>query len=89
MAAPGAFVDPRMGECAVVGVEDPEWGQRVAAALVLADSGDLDIDTLRAWAKERLAIFKVPSRVRCLDSLPRNAMGKVTKPAVVEIFSQG
>ncbi len=77
---------PRIDECAVVGVEDPEWGQRVAAALVLDGPGELDLDSLRAWAKERLAIYKVPSRVRCLESLPRNAMGKVTKPAVVESF---
>ncbi len=78
---------PRIDECAVVGVEDPEWGQRVAAALVLTDSGDLDLDALRAWADGRLARYKVPSRVRCVDSLPRNAMGKVTKPAVVELFA--
>ena len=78
---------PRIDECAVVGVEDPEWGQRVAAALVLEGAGDLDLDALRAWARERLAIYKVPSRVRCVDSLPRNAMGKVTKPAVVEMFA--
>ncbi len=78
---------PRIDECAVVGVEDPEWGQRVAAALVLNGSGELDLETLRTWAKERLAIFKVPSRVLCCDSLPRNAMGKVTKPAVVELFN--
>ena len=77
---------PRIDECAVVGIEDPEWGQRVAAALVLADDRELDLETLRAWARERLAIFKVPSRVLCCESLPRNAMGKVTKPAVVELF---
>ncbi len=80
---------PRIDECAVVGVEDPEWGQRVAAALVLGDSGELALEDLRPWAKERLAIFKVPSLVRCLEGLPRNAMGKVTKPAVVEIFASG
>ncbi len=77
---------PRIDECAVVGVDDPEWGQRVAAALVLGDSGELALEDLRTWAKARLAIFKVPSLMRCLESLPRNAMGKVTKPAVVELF---
>ncbi len=79
---------PLIDECAVVGIEDPEWGQRVAAALVLRGSSELDLETLRAWGKERLAIFKVPSRVRCLESLPRNAMGKVIKPAVVKIFQE-
>jgi malonyl-CoA/methylmalonyl-CoA synthetase len=77
---------PRIDECAVVGIDDPEWGQRVAAALVLKGAGELDLETLRAWAKDRLARYKVPSRLLCVDSLPRNAMGKVTKPAVVELF---
>ncbi|MEM7586369.1 MAG: acyl-CoA synthetase [Acidobacteriota bacterium] len=77
---------PRIDECAVVGVEDAEWGQRVAAALVLAGGGQLGLEALRDWAKQRLARFKVPSRLLCVDSLPRNAMGKVTKPAVVELF---
>ncbi len=78
---------PLIEECAVVGLEDPEWGQRVAAALVMAGDEPLTLEALREWAKQRLAIFKVPSRVQCLARLPRNAMGKVTKPAVVEIFA--
>ena len=78
---------PDVDECAVVGLDDAEWGQRVAAALVLADGRSLDLETLRAWARERLAIFKVPSRILCLERLPRNAMGKVTKPAVVEVLA--
>ena len=39
---------------------------------------------LRAWGKQRLAPAKVPVRFELVDDLPRNAMGKVTKPAVVE-----
>ncbi len=41
---------------------------------------------MRAWGKERLATAKVPSRVLVLDELPRNALGKVTKPAVANSF---
>ncbi len=77
---------PLIEECAVVGLEDAEWGQRVAAALVIAGRQQLELETLREWAKEHLARFKVPSRIQCLDSLPRNAMGKVTKPAVIKIL---
>ncbi|MFB3918109.1 MAG: acyl-CoA synthetase [Terriglobales bacterium] len=77
---------PAISECAVVSVPDPEWGERVAAAVVLRDGMSLDLDALRTWAKERIAAYKVPSRLLTLQSLPRNAMGKVTKPAVAALF---
>ena len=77
---------PAVNECAVVGVPDPEWGERVAAALVLTEGSALDLEGLRAWAKERMAAHKVPSRLLLLEALPRNAMGKVTKPAVKTLF---
>ncbi len=76
---------PAIGECAVVGVEDLEWGERVCAAVVCRE-GVLTLETLRAWAKDRLALYKVPSRLLLLEDLPRNVMGKVTKPAVQDLF---
>ena len=77
-----------VSECAVVGVEDPEWGERVAAAIVPSQGSDLDLESLRSWGKERLATYKVPSCLLLLDELPRNPMGKVTKPAVVRLFEK-
>ncbi len=77
---------PSVAECAVVGVPDLEWGERVAAAVVLKDGGALDLQSLRLWAKEFLAAHKLPSRLIVLDEMPRNAMGKVTKPAIVTMF---
>ncbi len=77
---------PAVAECAVVGVPDSEWGERIAAAVVLREGEALDLDCLRNWAKERLASHKVPSRLLIIDALPRNAMGKVTKPAIVDLF---
>lgn len=77
---------PSIVECAVVGVPDAEWGERVATALVLRNDCDLSLDELRLWARERMAAHKVPTRLMTLDALPRNAMGKVTKPAVVKLF---
>ncbi len=77
---------PAVAECAVVGLADPEWGERVAAAVVLNDGGALDLPSLRTWAKQSLAAHKVPSRLLVLDALPRNAMGKVMKPAVAALF---
>lgn len=77
---------PDIRECAVVGVPDPVWGEKVSAALVLDAGKTLDIETLRACCKERLAPYKVPKDMVVLEKLPRNAMGKVIKPAVKKIF---
>ncbi len=77
---------PLIQECAVVGIEDIEWGERVCVALVLHPETSLTLESLRSWAKERLAVYKVPSRMITVTELPRNAMGKVTKPTVSKLF---
>jgi malonyl-CoA/methylmalonyl-CoA synthetase len=77
---------PDIRECAVVGVQDPEWGERVCAAVVVRPGAWLDAESLRAWARERLAPYKIPTRVLALAELPRNAMGKVTKTELVRRF---
>lgn len=77
---------PAVAECAVVGLPDAEWGELVAAAVVLKEGHALDLPSLRAWAKALLSPHKIPSRLLVLNTLPRNAMGKVIKPAVAELF---
>jgi malonyl-CoA/methylmalonyl-CoA synthetase len=77
---------PAIADCAVVGIQDAEWGERVAAAVVLREGGTLGLDELRVWGKERLAVHKIPSRLLAVKELPRNAMGKVTKPAISKLF---
>jgi malonyl-CoA/methylmalonyl-CoA synthetase len=77
---------PAIAECAVVGVDDLEWGERVAAALVLVPQGTVTLEELRDWGKKRLAPYKLPSVMLPVQELPRNAMGKVTKPAVRKLF---
>jgi malonyl-CoA/methylmalonyl-CoA synthetase len=81
---------PSIRECAVVGVPDDEWGERVAAAIVCdTDDAELDLASLREWARELLAPYKLPTRLQVVESLPRNAMGKVQKPEVRLLFGTG
>jgi len=78
---------PQVADCAVVGVIDLEWGERVCAAVVAPLGADPPAsDALRAFAKERLAPYKVPKDFLVVADLPRNALGKVTKPAVKKLF---
>ena len=78
---------PAVVGCAVVGLPDPELGERIAAAVIPRAGKGVDTELLRAWVRERLAPYKVPARVLSVDALPRNAMGKVTKPAVRTLFA--
>jgi malonyl-CoA/methylmalonyl-CoA synthetase len=80
---------PAVAECAVVGVPDEEWGDRVCAALVLRPEEELTSEQLRAWAAGRLAPYKVPREVKVVEELPRNAMGKVVKPELRGVFGNG
>ena len=77
---------PNIRECAVIGHLDNTWGEVVAAAVVLEAGSNLDLDQLREWCRDRLSHYKLPKKLLVVDALPRNAMGKVTKPAVKELF---
>jgi malonyl-CoA/methylmalonyl-CoA synthetase len=76
---------PLIAECAVIGLPDDTWGEAVTAAIVLK-SGTLELPELRDWCKGRLSVYKIPQRLKLVSELPRNAMGKVTKPAVKVLF---
>jgi len=78
---------PAIAECAVVGVADQEWGERVAAAIELRPRAVLSLQELQQWAKDHLAPYKVPRAMRTVEALPRNAVGKVVKPDVAALFA--
>lgn len=82
------LMHPEIDSCAVVGVKDPFWGSAVSAAVITRNGSGLDRDTLREWAKGRLAPYKAPQRVIFVKELPRNAMGKIVKPKVRDLFEE-
>jgi len=76
---------PAVAEVAVVGVPDEAWGDRVVACVV-ARAGEEEACSeaaLRAFAREKLAPYKVPKEVVAMAELPRNPIGKVVKPELV------
>lgn len=68
---------PEIHEVAVTGVADDEWGQRLAAYVVLRPGTRLDADAVRAYVHAQVARYAVPRDVYFIPELPRNATGKV------------
>ena len=69
---------PAVAEVAVAGTPSEEWGETVAAWVVPTGT-PLSVEACWRFAAERLAPYKRPRLVRCVDALPRNALGKVQR----------
>jgi len=78
-----------IAEVAVVGIPDETWGDRVVAAVTSAPGRESECtaERVRAFCADRLAPYKIPRQVVVLAALPRNAMGKVVKPDVVQAIA--
>lgn len=77
---------PHVKDCAVVGLENEEWGELVAAAIVVAGDQSVDTSLINIWMRERMPAYRVPRKYIILKDLPRNAMGKVTKNELKKLF---
>jgi acyl-CoA synthetase (AMP-forming)/AMP-acid ligase II len=68
---------PIIDEAVVVGLDDEEWGQRVAAVVTLAKKdGELKLKDLRNMLRKNMAPYKIPTVLKVVDEIPRNNMGK-------------
>jgi long-chain acyl-CoA synthetase len=78
--------DPSVGEVAVVGVPDAEWGESVVAYVVVKDGAQIDEAALDRRCLESIGRHKRPKSYRVIEELPRNASGKVLKTELRERY---
>lgn len=77
---------PAVKDCAVVGIPDEEWGELIAAGIVLTDRYDT-LPDLKEWLKDQLPKYKIPRKYLVQADLPRNVMGKVAKKELQNLFT--
>ncbi|XP_062505526.1 malonate--CoA ligase ACSF3, mitochondrial-like isoform X2 [Corticium candelabrum] len=75
---------PAIAEIAVVGIDDKEWGQLVAAVVV--HNHEIDVSEVQQWSKSHIPPYAVPRLWKFVNEIPRNSMGKVNKKALAKIF---
>ena len=70
---------PDVADAGVFGVEDPQWGQQVAAVLVAEQGRTIDRRAIEDWCRARLAPHKIPRSIEQVDALPRSSTGKLLR----------
>lgn len=78
---------PAVAEVAVLGTPHERWGEAVTAVVALRSDATLTLDELRAFARDKLAAYKIPLRLEIVDALPRNPTGKIVKYRLREQFA--
>jgi acyl-CoA synthetase (AMP-forming)/AMP-acid ligase II len=80
---------PAVGDCAVVGIPHPDWGEAVTGVVELRPGTDATPEELLAWCRERLGGIRAPKRIDLVRELPRSPNGKVLKNRVREPYWRG
>jgi acyl-CoA synthetase (AMP-forming)/AMP-acid ligase II len=80
---------PDVGEVAVIGIPSERWGEEVKAVVALKPGKQPDQDSIIAWARERIASYKVPKSIDFIEALPRNASGKILRRQLREPYWKG
>jgi acyl-CoA synthetase (AMP-forming)/AMP-acid ligase II len=83
------FGHPAIADVAVIGVPDDAWGESVKAIVVLKPGAPRDAADIIAWTRTRIANFKAPKSVDFVDTIPRNASGKMLKRELREPYWKG
>ena len=83
------YTSPDVQECAVIGIPDKEWGERVTAVLVPRPGRNIETKQLHVFLKEQLSPFKVPKKYLVVDEMPKNATGKILKRELRKQFAGG
>ena len=76
---------PDVAEATVLGVDDEQYGQRLAAFVVLTDGAAVTTDALKTHVREHLANYKVPRSITVLEGLPRGSTGKILRRELTEL----
>jgi acyl-CoA synthetase (AMP-forming)/AMP-acid ligase II len=78
---------PKVAEVAVVGYEDEIMGERVGAVVVPKPGETVSLDELTEYLRDKgMAVFKLPEQLRLVDEIPHNAVGKILRRELVELF---
>jgi long-chain acyl-CoA synthetase len=83
------YTVPEVEECAVIGLPDREWGERVAAFIVPKAGQDVAPDKLKAFLKTRLSVFKVPKEYHIVKEMPKSPAGKILKRELKRSIVEG
>ena len=80
---------PGVRDCAVFGIPDDEFGERLFACIEKEPDAALSSTAVQEFLRGRLANFKVPKDIQFLETLPREASGKIFKGKLRDLYGQG